>query len=130
MPLYFSPSTRGFYDADIHVDFPADVRPVTAQRREELLAQGQLGRIIMPDENGDPVAVDPPPLDNADLLRRLREKRDRLLRESDFAVLPDAPFTATRRAEWTAYRQALRDLPESCSEDPGAAIWPVAPAAL
>ena len=37
-----------------------------------------------------------------------RGVRDQLLKESDWAVLPDAP---TDKTAWTTYRQALRDLP-------------------
>lgn len=42
--------------------------------------------------------------------------RNRKLRESDWAQLPDVP--AATREKWAEYRQALRDLPEQ----PG---WPV-----
>jgi len=37
----------------------------------------------------------------------IREKRNKLLKESDFRVVADYP----QREAWLAYRQALRDLP-------------------
>ena len=37
----------------------------------------------------------------------LREKRNQLLKESDYRALPDYP----QRDKWLAYRQALRDFP-------------------
>ena len=40
----------------------------------------------------------------------LRARRDRLLSESDYTMLPD--YTGTDVAEWVTYRQALRDLPD------------------
>lgn len=42
------------------------------------------------------------------LLERMRLHRDRLLKESDWAMAPDAP---TDKDAWAAYRQALRDFP-------------------
>ena len=38
----------------------------------------------------------------------IRVTRDRLLSESDWAMMPDAP---TDKTAWTTYRQALRDFP-------------------
>ena len=37
----------------------------------------------------------------------IREKRNKLLRESDYTALPDFP----QRDKWILYRQALRDYP-------------------
>lgn len=42
----------------------------------------------------------------------IRENRDKLLKQSDWSVLPDAPLTTAKKAEWLAYRQALRDIPQ------------------
>jgi hypothetical protein len=39
---------------------------------------------------------------------RMRLHRDRLLKESDWTQLPDAPVD---REAWATYRQALRDFP-------------------
>ena len=59
---------------------------------------------------------DPERIPSADQFRDgLRHHRDRLLAESDWAMLADAP---TDKAEWGAYRQALRDFPASW--EPGA----------
>lgn len=49
------------------------------------------------------------------LTHRMRFQRDRLLAESDWAMLADAP---TDKAEWGAYRQALRDFPETWEPGP------------
>lgn len=54
---------------------------------------------------------------------RLRGRRNALLAACDFRMLADAPWDT---APWTAYRQALRDLP-SATVDPRLAVWPVAP---
>ena len=42
--------------------------------------------------------------------------RDSLLALSDWTQLADAPLTATKKAEWATYRQALRDLPANTSD--------------
>ena len=53
-----------------------------------------------------------------------RAKRDALLTESDKCVLPDYPITDEQRLLVTAYRQALRDVPEQ-DGFPGHITWPV-----
>jgi hypothetical protein len=54
---------------------------------------------------------------------RLRLRRDRLLAQSDFRMVTDAPWDTE---PWAAYRQALRDLPDNTT-DPRLAAWPVSP---
>lgn len=64
-------------------------------------------------------------------MRLLRVERDRLIAETDWWVLPDR----TPTSEQLAYRQALRDLPDTSSPvlDPTSRIgisgvsWPVKP---
>lgn len=56
-------------------------------------------------------------------MEELRAIRDRMLRESDWTQLPDAPVNAQA---WAAYRQALRDLPEN-TPDPADPVWPNIP---
>lgn len=55
---------------------------------------------------------------------RLRNRRNQLLAACDFRVVADAPWDT---APWMAYRQALRDLPDSTA-DPRLAVWPEEPA--
>ncbi|RQY36570.1 hypothetical protein DF116_20680 [Burkholderia stagnalis] len=57
--------------------------------------------------------------------QKIREQRDSLLRACDWTQAPDVP--AETREKWTAYRQALRDLPMQ----PGFPLdvhWPNSPA--
>ncbi len=54
---------------------------------------------------------------------RLRNRRDALISETDWRVVPDASWDTT---PWTAYRQALRDLPKK-TKDPRKAVWPQPP---
>lgn len=55
----------------------------------------------------------------------LREGRNKLLKMSDWTQLPDSPLSAEKKAEWAAYRQALRDLPETT--DINSVVWPQEP---
>jgi len=45
------------------------------------------------------------------ILEILRNKRNELLKESDWTQVNDCPLSDTQKAEWQTYRQALRDLP-------------------
>ena len=47
------------------------------------------------------------------ILEILRLKRDALLTESDWTQVNDSPLTDAKKAEWSTYRQELRDLPSS-----------------
>lgn len=47
------------------------------------------------------------------LYNDLRNKRDRLLQQSDWTQMPDSPLTEEKKQEWQTYRQALRDLPQT-----------------
>jgi Phage tail assembly chaperone protein len=70
--------------------------------------------------------VDPAP---EDVPLQIRSKRKRLLDNSDWTQAADSPLSDAKKAEWAAYRQALRDLPdEQGSASTGAeVIWPTPP---
>jgi len=59
-------------------------------------------------------------------LQRYRDRRDLMLARSDWTQLTDAPLSAAGKAEWAAYRQLLRDLPEEADSD-GRFVWPARP---
>jgi len=52
----------------------------------------------------------------------IRAERNKLLVESDWTQLPDAPVDA---AAWATYRQSLRDV--TTQADPFAIVWPESP---
>ena len=62
--------------------------------------------------------------------RRIRQDRTQLLKDTDYAALPDSPEMTS---EMATYRQALRDLPSTANpdlDDNGRVInvtWPVNP---
>jgi hypothetical protein len=55
----------------------------------------------------------------------IRRTRDTLLKVSDWTQAPDSPLSPEKKQEWAAYRQALRDLPES--GDVNNIAWPQQP---
>jgi hypothetical protein len=55
--------------------------------------------------------------------RELRLSRRRLLNNSDWTQVPDAPVDS---AAWAVYRQQLRDLPANTT-DPRNVVWPEPP---
>jgi hypothetical protein len=58
----------------------------------------------------------------------LRSERNAKLSACDWTQVADAPLTTEKKAEWAAYRQDLRDLPEETA-DPASPSWPAEPSA-
>jgi hypothetical protein len=58
-------------------------------------------------------------------LPHIRETRNQLMAMCDWRVMPDSPLTPEKRAEWTVYRQALRDLPSTT--ELVRPVWPTMP---
>lgn len=64
-----------------------------------------------------------PELVTWDLIRQIRTAK---LASCDWTQIPDTPLTETKRAEWVAYRQVLRDITEIFIS-PETVIWPDEP---
>lgn len=60
---------------------------------------------------------------NSELPKDIREKRNNLLKNSDWTQVPDAPVD---RVAWETYRQALRDIPSQAGF-PNEVTWPTEP---
>jgi hypothetical protein len=59
-------------------------------------------------------------------MAQIRGQRNRLLLQSDYTQIADNPDP--KKAEWAAYRQALRDLPANITSDPRTFVdWPTDP---
>ena len=56
----------------------------------------------------------------------IRNERDKLLKESDYMILADAPVDETQKQEWTTYRQVLRDIPQDY-DSPDEVVYPDKP---
>ena len=49
--------------------------------------------------------------------QKIRNERLFLLKDSDWTVGVDSPLSDSKKADWATYRQALRDLPSSYTDD-------------
>lgn len=67
--------------------------------------------------------LDPEIIPDEYLVERMRNHRNRLLVESDWTQLPDAPVD---RDAWATYRQQLRDFPSTWTPAP-TVTFPTAP---
>lgn len=55
----------------------------------------------------------------------VREKRNNLLKESDWTQFADSPISGSKLTEWQTYRQSLRDITNQ--ENPFEITWPELP---
>jgi hypothetical protein len=77
--------------------------------------------------NGQPViAADRQATLDAEAWAGIRRQRNARMTESDWTQIEDAPFNTTKKQAWRAYRQALRDLPQT-QTDPFNIVWPTPP---
>ena len=57
----------------------------------------------------------------------VRKERNQLLRDSDWIAVTDSVLSAEEQADWGDYRQELRDIPQTFSDDPESVVWPEIP---
>jgi len=55
-----------------------------------------------------------------------RQERDKRVTETDWTQTLDCPLTDDKKAEFTTYRQLLRDIPQTYN-NPDDVIWPEKP---
>ena len=63
---------------------------------------------------------------NNEAWRKIRKERNKLLKDSDYIMVSDAPITAEKKEEWTTYRQSLRDIPQDY-DSPDEVVYPTKP---
>lgn len=61
-----------------------------------------------------------------DIWFEIRNKRNTLLRESDWTQINDSPLNTEKKNEWLNYRNNLRNLPQTFI-NPDEVIWPDVP---
>ena len=59
----------------------------------------------------------------------ITDKRNRKLIDCDWTQLPDCQLSDSKKAEWTTYRQALRDITKQTPADDALSniTWPTKP---
>lgn len=135
MQMYYSAATRGFYD-ELSSNIPADAREVPDDIYYDLINVHQpAGKRIVPDADGNPIAVDPPPITPENQLARDVSERDECLRKAALRIAPlqDAVDLGIASADdiallklWKQYRVALGRLDLTVTP----ISWPVAPGTL
>lgn len=125
MTIYFSASQKGFYSSEVSEpnSIPDDVIEISESQHQEMLFKlnHELMDIVVTD-SGDIVYTGRP--NEPVSFQRIRNKRNKLLAQSDFTQIPDWPGNKTA---WAVYRQALRDIPQTYTSADNV-VWPNPPA--
>ncbi|MBC17074.1 MAG: hypothetical protein CL942_08485 [Desulfovibrio sp.] len=100
---------------------------ISIERHAELMSEQGAGKILVPDDKGNPIAIERPAPSNEELSKIVRGQRDAKLAKTDWTQLKDCQLGDQDIVRWQAYRQALRDLPRQ-SGFPKAVVWPEEPA--
>lgn len=77
----------------------------------------------------DPHVIEEKPPITINVPGWIRDNRATKLKGTDWTVGADSPLSDSKKAEWQAYRQALRDLPDTYADETDIAnvIWPSEP---
>lgn len=134
--IFYSKSTGGFYDSDLHSHIPGDRVEITTNERTDLLAGESSGKLIVADEHGVPFLMDPLPPTADDLASAERKWRDAQLQSAMWLrerhrdqqeIGGSTTLSGDQFAELLVYMQALRDWPQS-PDFPDSEHRPMAPA--
>ncbi len=103
-----TPAANQTFDTDV-VTVEAD-RVLLTHRARDMTAEEITGR-------------------DASHMSTLRNERDEKLVASDWTQASDhsSPLDATKKTEWIAYRQSLRDLPMTADMRSWPSVWPTEP---
>ena len=121
MTIYYSPTTKGFYDTDFgYPSLPQDIVEITAEQHQQFLHGMNMQNKELVLSQGNLVLQDRVVVITWE---QIKSKRNNLLALSDYTQMADWPGDKTA---WATYRQTLRDLPQTYTnaED---VIWPTAP---
>lgn len=133
--IFFSASELGFYDTAINADIPGDCVEISFENHGALMNGQSAGMVIVADESGRPVLIEPTPPGAEDLAAAERVWRDRQLAATDPLVSRhrdeveeggSTSITPEQYAELQGYRRLLRDWPQG-AEFPLSEHRPIAP---
>ncbi|MDH0435560.1 DUF4376 domain-containing protein [Aeromonas caviae] len=98
--MYYSKSTGGFYSLDIHGNnIPPEAVEITTEDHSALMLAQSEGKQIVADDNGNPIAINPPmPIrTNVVLLADVAAKRWHV--ETDGIIVADVPIKTDRGSQ-------------------------------
>lgn len=137
----FQPTTGVFIGVDFAQESPLEpgifllpagatfVEPPQVSDRKQAIWGGEswsVQDIPLPPEPAPTIFTKPEPEPEPLTWASVRRKRNKILSQSDWTQLADAPLTQEQKNAWVAYRQALRDVPLSFST-PEEVVWPAIP---
>jgi len=118
----------GFFDSATHGEIgspgctiPSGAKEITDALHADLVIAQSVGKLIVPDSDGYPIAIGPPPLDAEALAEAERDWRDGQLALTDPLVSRHrdeveegglTSITPEQYAELQGYRRMLRDWPQ------------------
>lgn len=122
---FYKPLEEDFILGEYGSKSPND-SPNTFSKYSELAQWCNSNNAMIVDRGDYYEAVPVPEPTNAELAEGIRIKRDSLLSETDYYLMPDYPNDAKNLEELKTYRQALRDITKQ-SGFPKDVIWPALP---
>ena len=122
---FYKPLEEDFILGEYGSKSPND-SPNTFSKYSELAQWCNSNNAMIVDRGGYYEAVPVPEPPNAELAEGIRIKRDSLLSETDYYLMPDYPNDSKNLEELKTYRQALRDITKQ-SGFPKDVIWPDVP---
>lgn len=122
MTIFYSPTNKGFYDSQVgYSSYPPDIIDVTSEYHNLLDGVNSKNKKIVVT-NGLVHLVDKDSV--AVTWDQIRQKRNRLLSESDWTQMPDV--VNINKLDWAGYRSFLRNIPQTFS-NPEDVVFPEKP---
>lgn len=112
--MFYSATTKGFYDVNIHGDnIPDGAVEITEERHAELLDGQSNGQQIVPDENGYPILITPEDVPYIPRAVSMRQARLQLLALNSYSTVNNAIATMPEAAqiEWEYATDVPRENP-------------------
>ena len=121
MTIYYSPTTKGFYDTDFgYPSLPQDIVEITAEQHQQFLHGMNMQNKELVLSQGNLVLQDRVVVITWE---QIKSKRNNLLALSDYTQMTDWPGD---KVAWATYRQTLRDLPQTYT-NAADVVWPSKP---
>lgn len=108
---YFSKSTNGFYDSEIHMQsqIPEDAQAITQEEYEFIMSAQSEGKIIVSNVGGKPIIGDYVP-DEEEQLKFLKKAAQILLNKSDVTIARCYENNIPVPEDWKQFRADLRTI--------------------
>ncbi len=116
--IHYSTLTGEFYDSSTQENLPADAVNVSKEDYRRLMDLQAKGKVIVCNQQGFPVAIDPPGPTEKELWDAYKIDAQALLDQSDITILRCAENGVPIPLEWAEYRSKLRSIVSAHFGDP------------